>query len=31
MMEICKKEYPPMVLLDGGGEAACWRLEKEKG
>jgi peptide/nickel transport system ATP-binding protein len=31
MMEICKKEYPPMVSLEGGGEAACWRLEKEKG
>jgi oligopeptide/dipeptide ABC transporter ATP-binding protein len=31
VIDICKKEYPPMVSLEGGGEAACWRLEREKG
>jgi oligopeptide/dipeptide ABC transporter ATP-binding protein len=23
---VCKEEYPPMVKLEGGREAACWRL-----
>jgi oligopeptide/dipeptide ABC transporter ATP-binding protein len=29
MLEKCKKEVPPMVALDGGGEAACWRIGME--
>jgi len=27
--ERCVREYPPMVEVDGGGEAACWLLVEE--
>jgi len=31
VMEICRKESPPMTLLDGGGEASCWLLHEREG
>jgi oligopeptide/dipeptide ABC transporter ATP-binding protein len=30
VMEICRREYPPMLAVEEGREAACWRLEKGK-
>jgi len=30
VMDICNETYPPMVPLEGGREAACWRLERGK-
>jgi oligopeptide/dipeptide ABC transporter ATP-binding protein len=29
-MELCHVEYPPVTEVEGGGYAACWRLEKGK-
>ncbi len=26
VMDICREKYPPMAAVEGGGEAACWRL-----
>jgi oligopeptide/dipeptide ABC transporter ATP-binding protein len=31
VMDRCRKEYPPMASLAGGGQAACWLLQEGKG